>query len=256
LDHVLSNIKSELRAFAQRMLPVSARRALVRYTRWPPVGLVSFGSLRRLKPISPYWGSERGQPIDRYYIERFLANCASDIRGRVLEIGDNTYTQMFGGEQVTHNDVLHVAEHKAAVTIIGDLTTADHIPSESFDCIILTQTLQAIYEVPAVVRTVYRILKSSGVVLVTVPGISKVSRYDMDRWGYYWSFTTQSARRLFETAFPAEYIHVDAYGNVLAAIAFLHGVATEELRQKELDFQDPDYQLLITIRAEKPEMTG
>jgi hypothetical protein len=110
--------------------------------------------------------------------------------------------------------------------------------------------------VPAVVRTVYRILKSSGVVLVTVPGISKVSRYDMDRWGYYWSFTTQSARRLFETAFPAEYIHVDAYGNVLAAIAFLHGVATEELRQKELDFQDPDYQLLITIRAEKPEMTG
>lgn len=247
---------NRLRLLARRILPVSTRRRIVRSTRWPPVGLVRFGDLRRLHPISPYWGSERGKPIDRYYIERFLAGHSLDIRGHVLEVGDDTYTRMFGDDRVTQSDVLHVAESRLGVTIIGDLTRADHVPSDDYDCIILTQTLQTIYDVPAAVRTVYRILRPGGVVLVTIPGISKISRYDMDRWGYYWSFTTQSARRLFEIAFPAERVQVCAHGNVLAAIGFLHGLATEELSKEELDYRDPDYELLITIRAMKPEGTS
>jgi SAM-dependent methyltransferase len=246
----------KLRLIAQIVLPATTRRAIIRYTRWPPVGFVRFGSLRRLKPISPHWGSERGQPIDRYYIESFLAANVRFIQGRVLEIGDDTYTRMFGGDRVAQCDVLHVEENKSKVTIIGDLTSADNIPADAFDCIILTQTLQTIYDVPAVVNTVYRILKPGGVVLVTVPGISKISRYDMDRWGYYWSFTTKSVRRLFEVAFPVENIRVNAYGNVLASVAFLHGIASEELKKKELDFFDPDYELLITIIAEKPDLSG
>lgn len=244
-----------LRRFAQRILSVSTRRRLVRYTRWPPVGLVRFGDLRRLHPISPYWGSERGKPIDRYYIEAFLAAHSPDIQGHILEIGDDKYTRMFGADRIIESDVLHVAESKLHVTVIGDLTSADHIPSDTYDCIILTQTLQTIYDVPAAVRTVYRILRPAGVVLLTVPGISKISRYDMDRWGYYWSFTTQSARRLFEVAFPADHIEVCAHGNVLAAIGFLHGLAAEELSEKELDYEDPNYELLITLRAVKPEAT-
>ena len=249
---VLSNVKNGLQSFARRLLPVAARRAVVRYTRRPPVGLVRFGSLRRLKPISPYWGSERGQPIDRYYIEHFLSAQSSDIRGRVLEIGEDKYTRNFGGEQVTSSEILHVAEHRSKVTIIGDLTSADHIPADAFDCVILTQTLQVIYDVPAAIRTVYRILKPGGVALATVPGISKISRYDMDRWGHYWSFTTKSLQRLFEIVFPVENLKIEPHGNVLAAIAFLHGLATEELDKMELDYSDPDYQLLITVRAKKP----
>jgi SAM-dependent methyltransferase len=248
-------MKQQLRQLAQRLLPLSLRRGLVRATRWPPVGRVRFGSLRRLKPISPDWGIERGRPVDRYYIERFLAAHAGDIQGRVLEIGDNSYTRHFGGDRVMQSDVLHVAEDRPQVTIIGDLTNAEHVPSASFDCIILTQTLQAIYDVPAVIRTVHRILKPGGVVLVTIPGISKISRYDMDRWGYYWSFTTCSARRLFETFFPPDKVQIEAHGNVLVAIAFLHGLADRELRPRELDYHDPDYEVLITVRAQKPELT-
>jgi SAM-dependent methyltransferase len=240
---------------SQQRLPVSTRRALVRYTCWPPVRWVRFGSLRRIKPISRDWGSERGRPVDRYYIMSFLAMQAIDIRGYVLEIGNDTYTRKFGGDRVTKSDVLHVAESHPQVTIVGDLTRADHIPSDSFDCIILTQTLQAIYDVPAALRTVYRILKPGGVVLVTVPGISKISRYDMDRWGYYWSFTSRSAQRLFKEIFPEANVKVEAHGNVLAAIAFLQGLASEELRQRELDFFDPDYEMLITIRAVKPQIS-
>src|SRR5919106_1942688 len=146
-------VKSSLEMTVRRTLSVSARRRLTRYLCWPPVGWVRFGSLRRVKPISRTWGSERGLPIDRYYIERFLARQASDIQGHVLEIGDATYTRKFGAERVTKSDVLHIAESRPQVTILGDLTRADHIPSDAFDCVILTQTLQVIYDLPAALRT-------------------------------------------------------------------------------------------------------
>jgi SAM-dependent methyltransferase len=218
----------------------------------PPAGWVRFGSLRRLEPLSREFGYDRGMPVDRYYIENFLFRHRTDIRGRVLEIADNTYSRRFGGDQVTASDVLHVEAGHPNATIVGDLTCADHIPSETFDCVILTQTLQFIYDVPAVLRTVQRILKPGGVVLVTLPGISPVSRYDMERWGHFWGFTTRSAHRLFEEVFPKDHVQTTAYGNVLTSASFLYGLATEELRKQELDHLDPDYELIITVRATKP----
>jgi len=244
-------LKDQFRAMGRRLLPLSSRRTIVRLSRRPPVGWVRFGDLRRLKPISLDWGAERGRPIDRYYIERFLAEHTADIRGRVLEIGDDRYTRAYGGQRVSRSDVLHFAKDRPPVTILGDLTRVESLPADAFDCILLTQTLQAIYDVPAAIRTVNHALKPGGVVLATVPGISKISRYDMDQWGYYWSFTSLSARRLFEAAFPEGLVHVSAYGNVLAAAAFLYGLAAQELKRDELDFVDPDYELLITLHASK-----
>jgi SAM-dependent methyltransferase len=223
----------------------------------PPVGWVRFGSLRRVTPFSREFGYDRGQPIDRYYIERFLSAHASDVRGHVLEIADDTYTRRFGGERVTRSDVLHVVEGQVGATIVGDLTCADHVPSGSFDCVILTQTLQFIYDVPAALRTVGRILRPGGTVLATIPGITPISRYDMDRWGHYWAFTSLSLRRLFEAVFPADMIAVEEHGNVLAASAFLYGIAAEELRQSELDVRDPDYEVIVTVRAVRaPDSDG
>ena len=249
-------VKKRLLDLARKYLPATTRRRLTRLTRWPMVGWVYFGSFRRLRPISAEWGMERGQPIDRYYIDRFLGRQASDIHGRVLEIGENRYTRRYGGENVTESVVLHVAEQKEQVTIIDDLTQGEQIPSDAFDCAIVTQTLQAIYDVPAAVATIYRLLKPGGVALVTVPGISKISRYDMDRWGYYWSFTTSSMARLFGDHFPAANVTIEAGGNVLTSIAFLHGLALEELTTRQLEAVDPDYQMLITVRAVKPAASG
>jgi SAM-dependent methyltransferase len=245
-------MKEHLVMRARKILPLATRRAIIRYTRWPPVGLVRFGSLARLKPISPVWGWDRGVPIDRYYIESFLNKHRDDVKGHVLEVGDNTYTLKYGSEKIKQSSVLHVAQQKEFVTIIGDLTNAAHIPSNTFDCFILTQTLQAIFDVSAALKTVFRILKPGGVTLTTVPGISKISRYDMDRWGYYWSFTSQSIRRLFEEVFPSDHVEVEVFGNILSSIAFLHGLATSELKRKQLDYSDPDFELIITIRAQKP----
>jgi SAM-dependent methyltransferase len=169
----------------------------------------------------------------------------------VLEIGDDSYTRKFGGDRVRIRDVLHVAEGNPSATIVGDLTCADHIPSARFDCLILTQTLHFVYDFRLAVRTIYRILKPGGVVLVTFPGISQISN---DQWAdsWFWSFTTLSAQRIFGEVFPKRNIKVEAFGNVLAAVAFLEGISFDELTKEELNHSDRCYELLITVRAVKP----
>ncbi|NEO11125.1 MULTISPECIES: glycosyltransferase [unclassified Moorena] len=247
-------LKAQLQPIAKLTLPASRYRWLydIFHGRLP-VGSVNFGSLRRITPISREFGYDRGLPIDRYYIEKFLAHRSNDIQGRVLEIGENTYTCRFGADQVTKSDVLHVVEGNPQATFVGDLTNADHIPSEAFDCVILTQTLHLIYDMRTALGTLHRILKPGGVLLVTFPGISQIVKCD---WGddWCWALTSQSAGLLFEELFPKTNVHVETHGNVLAAIAFLQGLAMEELTQKELDYRDREYQVLITVRAVKGEV--
>jgi SAM-dependent methyltransferase len=236
------------------LVPLPLRRWLNRQRRafrlYPPVGYVFMGQMRRLQPFTRDFGMSRGTAIDRYYISAFLEQNRADIRGRMLEIGDNTYTQQYGSA-VTQSDVLHAVAGNPSATIVGDLASGTGLEDNSFDCIILTQTLQFIYDMPAVIATLHRILKPDGVVLVTANGIGQISRYDMDRWGEFWRLTTASAERLFSQHFATENLDIHAYGNVLTASAYLYGLAVEDLSPKELSYHDPDYQMLITIRARK-----
>lgn len=216
----------------------------------PAVGQFSFGDFRRLSPVSREWGFDRGLPVDRYYIEGFLERHSGDIQGRVLEIGDRSYSKRFGGSRITHSDVLHVTADNPLATIVGDLTDAPHIPSNVFDCAIITQTLHLIYDFKAAIATLQRILKPGGVLLLTVPYINQLQQGE---WGntWYWGFTELAARRAFGEFFPAESVTVESHGNVLTAISFLEGLAMQELSRDELDCHDPLYQLLITVRAVK-----
>jgi GT2 family glycosyltransferase len=239
--------------FARAALRSSALGRLTgkRHHRVPRHGCIQFGDLRRLEPISRHFGYDRGTPIDRYYIERFLEQNASDVSGRVLEIGDDSYTRRFGGDRVTLRDVLHVSEHHPGATFIGDLTSAPQLPSNAFDCIILTQTLHLIHDVRAAIATVHRMLKPGGTVLATAPGISQTSA---DEWAvhWHWSFTRLSLHKLFCECFPEPNVQVEACGNVLAAVSFLHGLSVAELHREELDHRDDQYEFLITLRARKP----
>lgn len=251
-------INDRIRAFASAILPLKFRlwlRAQQRRYRLQrkPTGTVNLGDLRRLNPISRIFGIDRGLAIDRYYIDQFLSTHAMDIRKHVLEIGDDIYTRKFGSNRVAKSDVLNLVPGDHRTTIVADLTRADNLPSDLFDCIIFTQTLQMIYNFRSALRHLHRILKPGGVLLVTTHGISKIGRREgIDQWGEYWHFTTQSMGRLFQEFFPAENVTVESRGNVLSTIAFLHGLAIEELSKEELDHHDPDYELLITVRAVKP----
>ncbi|MDT0688117.1 glycosyltransferase [Autumnicola psychrophila] len=216
----------------------------------PRVKKINLGDFDRTSPFSTQFGYDRGGPLDRYYIENFLKAYSSQIKGRVLEIGDNSYTLEFGGDAVIKSDVLHIDESNLQATYIGDLSNVPHIPSDSFDCIVLTQTLNLIYDFKAAIATCYRILKTGGTLLITVPGISQVAQ---DGWGKYWlwSFTDASMQRLMEEYFPSKNISVKTYGNVMVASAFLYGMGLPEINKKNIDAHDPHYQLIVSVSAVK-----
>ena len=207
------------------------------------------GTLRRTTPLSPHWGVDRGTPVDRYYIEGFLNAHRSDIRGRVLEVKDSSYTRQFG-QDVAVADVLDADARNPLATVVADLAAADGVPSNSYDCFILTQTLQFIYDTRAALQHCWRVLRPGGVLLVTVPVVSRVLP-EVDFLRDYWRFTGPSCSALFGERFGPTRVTVRPRGNVLSSIAFLTGMAYEELSTRELEADDPDFPLIVTVRAVK-----
>ncbi len=202
------------------------------------------------RPVSRIFGTERGTPIDRFYIEDFLQKNSNAIHGDVLEIAENTYTLKYGHAPL-NSHILHVSSDNSNATLIGNLETGENIPVNSFDCIILTQTLPFIYDVRAVLKHSYLALKPNGTLLLTLPLIAQISRYDMDRWGDYWRFTDLAALRLLQEFFQKDKIVITVYGNYYAASSFLAGMALEDINRKRLFPTDHDYQLILGAIAGK-----
>lgn len=246
-------LRDRMIAAARRTLPRGVRDWVVTTQRrfglqWPRVGRVRFGDLRRLSPVSPVFALDRGLPIERYYIEQFLARHRDDIRGRALEFGDTFYLDKFGGAVVSAKDVFSYVPAPGA-TIVGDLAGESPLPEGKYDAIVCTQTIQMIYDIRLAVRRLSSMLRPGGVLLLTTHGISKVGRHlDRDGWGEYWHLTRQAAQSLFDDVFPGTFT-VEACGNVLSATAALHGLAAEELTREELDYSDRDFDVIIGVRG-------
>jgi SAM-dependent methyltransferase len=243
-----------------RGLAAATRRAR-RLVARPPRGFARIGAMRRVRPVSDDWGFDRGTPVDRWYVEDFLGRfsqapgyAAGDVRGRVMEVGGDEYARKLAPRDdaaVTAIEVLHVSEANPKATVIGDLTTGKGVPEAAFDCLICTQTLHVLYDVHGAVRTMHRALRPGGVALVTVPGITRSCVPDRDYWGDYWRLTSQGAARLFGDVFGPEHVRVEAYGNLLTAMGFLQGMAAEEFARWELQLRDPDYEVIVGIRAQR-----
>lgn len=250
----------------------------------PPLGHVRLGQLRRVAPISSEFGLDRGMPVDRYYIERFLARHAGPepvagrgIRGRVLEFGETlyvrepgAYTARMAGASlpplragVEHADVIDLSRANPQATVVADLTAgSDALEADTYDSVVCTQTLHLIYDVPAALRALERILRPGGTLLVTVPGISQICPPDLigspgvEARAYesvddFWRFTTFGLERLLADVFGPENVSTEAYGNVLTASAFLFGLAAEDLEEEELEAVDPMYQVVVCGSAVK-----
>jgi SAM-dependent methyltransferase len=206
------------------------------------------GALRRTQPLSARYGYDRGQPVDRYYIEAFLAAHAGDVRGRGLEIKSPTYLRRYDSG-LTRCDALDIDPGNPEATVIADLSAADNVPDGQFDVFILTQTLQFIFDLEAAVRHACRILRPGGVLLATIPTVSRTDRtlHEID----YWRLTPRGCERLFGKVFGEGSVEVTSYGNVLSATAFLMGLAVEDLRRSELDASDPAFPVLAGVRAQR-----
>ena len=208
-------------------------------------------NLRNLQPISKVFALDRGTPIDRVYIEDFLGKNRDSIKGVICEIADNRYSKKFGSKVIKY-EILHYKDDNQNATIVGDLSDISTLPQNKIDCFILTQTLNFIYDFKSAIKGLnYMLNESGGVALVTVSGISQISRYDYERWGDYWRFTDLSIKKVFEEVFGQGNVEVKTYGNILSATAFLQGISAEELTPKELFYNDANYQVTICIKAVK-----
>jgi SAM-dependent methyltransferase len=215
----------------------------------PRPGAIDLGDLGRTWPVSDDFGWDRGTPVDRIYIDRFLDANRGDVRGRALEIGDATYCRRFGSG-VTRQEVLHVDQSNRDATIVGDLSQPDVLAPDSFDCLLITQTLHLIFDLEQAAAQLHGALSPGGVLLLTVPGITPIDRREWrDKW--YWSFTEFSLRRLFEPLFGLENMQLETHGNVYAATCFLHGLAAEEVDRAKIDPTDDAFPVIVSLRGRK-----
>ena len=256
--------KQIVRRFASfhDQVPRDLRGMYLAFRRRMGIGLVQmlskftvrvFSLVMRNRPVSRCFGIDRGQSISRYYIESFLSENSSMIRGEVLEVGEDTYTRRFGGANVRQSCILrYKGDTSKGGDIVGDLETGEGLPAARFDCFIMTQTLPFLRDVSAAARNAVVMLKPGGVLLLTVSGISQLSRYDYERWGHFWSFTDKGLKWAFEGIVPDEKVAIKTWGNVKTASAYLYGISSGELSGRDLAKRDDDYQMLITAVVRKP----
>jgi SAM-dependent methyltransferase len=244
----VSLLRNELVLRAARRLPEPVRRRGRRLVlgqdtpRW--------GNFRRAAPFSERWGWDRGTPVDRVYIEAFLAAHADDVRGEVLEVRDSQYTGRFGGTRVTASHVLDVDADNPRATIVADLSVPGALPEGRFDCVILTQVLQYVGDPETALANAWGALAPGGVLLVTVPTISRLDY--PDGVSDLWRWTPAGLEHLVRRFAPGARLDVEGHGNLPAATAFLHGLAAEELRRDELELFDPLFLVCAAARAVKP----
>ncbi|MDR1413127.1 MAG: class I SAM-dependent methyltransferase [Actinomycetes bacterium] len=219
--------------------------------------LPRFGSFRSPEPVNPDFGWAAGTPVDRYYLDQFLAAHADAIAGRVLEIGGRDYTLRFGAHEVSTSIVLtHAADEQLRDdpdVIRGDLTACPDLADGSVDCVLLPHVLQYLPDVGAALRELARILAPGGTALIAVPCISQISRWDDDRFGDRWRFTSRGLRELLTAAFPPPTgsVEVTAYGNAFSALCGLEGIPLEQIDARELKPRVADYEVLVCAAVRK-----
>ncbi len=202
---------------------------------------------REVKPISTKYGFDRGRPVDRYYIDAFMDANKELIKGKVLEVTDNQYTTKFGGDKVTQSDAIDIDTTNKNANIYGDLRNLTNVESNTYDCFIVTQTYVMIDDYEAAIRESLRILKPGGVLLVTMPCLSPVWNLK----NHHWRFTQASGEYVFGKYVEKENLEVKTHGNALTGQAFWVGMSIQDLTKEELEYDDPYFPVIVTIKAIK-----
>jgi GT2 family glycosyltransferase len=212
---------------------------------WIPAGKVQLGDLRRLVPIGRLFDFDRGKPIHNFYCEKFLGTFRSDICGSVLHIGE-AESRGRAGDSVSA--VLRSLPLERYQSLSLDDFRDKEWDWERFDCILISDSLEYAPNIDVVLAAVKRLLRPGGVILAILPGLQNGHRQRGIK-NLHWHFTTHSASAIFERYFGRENIQVIGSGNILAAVAALHGLVVEELDVRDIDAHDPAYEVSIFVRA-------
>lgn len=198
-----------------------------------------------VRPISRRCGYERGTPIDRYYIEKFLDLNQKYIQNKVMEVADDQYTLKYK-KNIKEAFIMHVEGWGKNVVQIN-LETGNGVPefTNSIDCFICTQTIQMIYDMKTAIKNIYQMLKQDGTALITIAGIAGISLYDYYNWGEYWRVTPKALRMIMEETFDKDKIEIFGYGNIKTTIAFLYGLCVEDLSEEDFSYDDEQFPMLI-----------
>jgi SAM-dependent methyltransferase len=199
----------------------------------------------RIRPYSTRFGADRGTPLDRIYIERFLARHADAIHGEVLEVQDDRYTKQFG--RSFHANVLDIRATNRRATIVADLCKPGSLPREQFDCVILTHTLQLLEDPAVALGNIGASLVPGGVALITVPSLGRLDLGDRD----YWRWVPSGLEVLCRRAMPDTEVQVSAYGNAGTGAAFFVGLSAENVGRRVLGQDDARFPVVTCARVDK-----
>lgn len=195
------------------------------------------------QPVSLQFATERGTPVDRFYIDEFLKSHSKFIQGDVLEIEDATYTKRYG-KGLHHSIVTDVSSTAQDVDFNSNLETGEGIRENIADCFILTQTLMYIFDLKTAVENIYRTLKPNGVALITCSGLSQNSRRCMDNYGAFFNFNAAALKKMFSND-KMTVLETGSYGNVKTVVAHLTGLCQEDLQTDDFLPSDPYYPLIV-----------
>jgi hypothetical protein len=207
-----------------------------------------WGNLRRTAPFSANYGFERGTPIDRHYLHAFLSLHRDQISGDVLEVQTTSYTERFGCE-VRRADAFDIVPQFTPTYLCDFSHCEDVIPSASYDCLLLPNTLPHFRELDLALAQARRIVRPGGAILASAAGLIPLSGDAPE----YSRLTPNGWRDRLASAWPGATVDVNGHGNCLSAIASQLGLVTQELTASELDVDDPRYPVLITIGCRLPQ---
>lgn len=241
---------------ALRALTATLSRRTLPLMRLPVVRRLRAVQLRRLRPLSD--GRQRGTPIVRYYWAQFLEEHRADIRGDALEVGTTDTIRRYGGAALTSAEAIDIAPHSPEVTVVADLSRADAVPSDRFDCFVNQFTMHVIYDAEAALYHSIRLLKPGGVLLVNFSCLDYYLAEGLDMqtgaplFLFHWFTPIEVENLLRRCGLSADDYRLAIHGNLFTRIAYQMNLGAEELTAAELSHVDPGHPLLICVRVVKP----
>lgn len=223
---------------------------------WPIVRWLRPLGWRRLRPLRD--GQSDGLSTIRYYWTDFLLRHRAEVRGRALEIGETSTIRLFGGDAVTAPEALDLAAHSPEVKVVADLSRADDVAPDQYDCFVNQFTTCVIYDIRAALYHALRLVKPGGTLLINFWCVDYYLHRGLDMgtgaplYMYHWFTPIQVHDLLQRLALTEKDYTLTVYGNLLTRLAFLLNIPARDFTPAELDHQDPGQPLLICVSIRKP----